>query len=108
MSLIQDYHTKPPTEPLFEGKKTFSANYFGVEIELEAPAGSTPEECAAKVNEVLGDFVVLKQDNTLINGLEICTRPASLEYHKEKWKGFFENLRGYITTFGVDKVGITK
>lgn len=98
MAIIQPYHTKPNFDPL--GKSTFSQSFLGVELELESRIREDKilEELAQKTINELGDFVVLKQDASLSFGFEICSRPASLDTHKEKWSNFFANVAPNMVT----------
>lgn len=93
-----EYHQKPSFQPL--GKSLFG-EYFGVELELECSDSFVPLRNAIvfDCNELLNEesqFCIFKRDGSLKNsgdgGFEICTSPASLEYHKAKWVKFFNNL----------------
>jgi hypothetical protein len=99
MKTIQEYHSKPTLIPLYE-RKTFSGLYFGVELEYESKGSpENLEMLARKTQEYFGDFVTIKQDNSLFNGFEICTRPATLELHKKTWQGFFKTAPDDFQTF---------
>ena len=99
MYKLQNYHTKPATEPLFKGKPTFEKLYMGVELEFEPKNPRDAQNLMDRTFEILQDFVVIKQDNSLLHGFEICSRPASLEFHKEKWVEFFEKVVPDLQTF---------
>jgi hypothetical protein len=91
MITIYDSLTKPASEPIFE-KKTFNRSWIGVELEFETK-DKNAQEYVQKLAELFdNDFVIFKHDNSLnpVGGFEICSCPASLEIHKEKWKQFFK------------------
>src|SRR4051812_17519678 len=90
MAKIHNYLAKPRLDPL-EEKKTFSSLYLGVELELEIK--SSLQIPLDKTEELLKDFVIMKNDGSLPQGasFEICSRPATLEIHKKTWQTFFQD-----------------
>jgi len=89
--------------------------YLGVELEVEQNSNWKPHDVdimMPKLNvtddvyNVLGrDFVILKHDGSLSghNPFEIVSIPATLQYHKERWKPFLESetkkyLKSYTTS----------
>jgi hypothetical protein len=104
----------------FQGKPK-GGIFYGVELELEIgksrvvvpvpkpdeegyccyschPPGMTrwkepsQDEEILYVEKILGDFVCLKEDGSLKFGLEIVSAPASLQVHRNRWKGFFDTI----------------
>ena len=99
MATIHDRETKPDLCPL--GNPGFDKCYLGVELEVEPKKIEDFDFCVQKIEETLRDFVILKNDYSLIEGFEICSRPATLDIHKEKWKTFFENAVERLKTYAV-------
>jgi len=97
MYQLQDNHTKPSFQPL--GKRTFEQLYMGVELEFEPKNQFDIQVLMDQIHDIFHDFAIMKQDNSLLNGFEICSRPASLEVHKEKWTPFFELVAPNLQTF---------
>lgn len=83
---IKSYSCKPNSN--FVGKDLWGI-YMGVELELEVDSSDTRSECSELVLGKLGDFAITKEDGSLDYGFEICSSPASLDKHKEKWEKFF-------------------
>lgn len=44
------------------------------------------------INDLVGDFSIIKYDGSLIAGIEIATAPSSFEYHAAQWKAFYKKL----------------
>lgn len=90
--------------------------YLGVEMEFEL-TGDLPEEVIDegygalsdyysphsrnkdaltkridKVNDLVGDFAIIKDDASLSHGLEIASAPSSYRKHFGQWNKFFKNL----------------
>lgn len=108
MPYIQDYHSKPSFNLL--GKSPYGI-FFGVEVEVEVGRDDddrdleeiSKEKKAEHVSEALGSFAITKHDGSLNYGFEICTSPASVNFHETAWDKMFDesvvkNLKGYGTT----------
>ncbi|WP_294411125.1 amidoligase family protein [uncultured Ruminococcus sp.] len=76
---IHDYGYKP--EPIFYGGD--STRYFGVELEIDGAGKDcdNADELLLIANKD-AEHIYVKGDGSLDDGLEIVTRPMSLEYHK--------------------------
>ena len=62
---------------------------LGIELEYEVKDRFNHREVAREVNEILGDFCLIKRDGSLENGFELNSAPASLTFHKKAWNDFF-------------------
>lgn len=100
-----DYFSKPTFETA--GISLFG-HFLGVELELESIFQGQNTSDIVKRNQSVyqanqslikndDKFCIIKNDGSLKNGFEICTRPASLDYHKQQWQSFFDNLPINIT-----------
>ncbi len=102
-----DHLDKPTFEPI--GESPF-IGFMGVEIELEVdkPSYKYRDEVIFECDKILNqndlNFCIFKIDGSLEYGFEICTRPATFEYQREKWKEFFKQLPKEITCS--DRCGI--
>ncbi len=56
--------------------------YFGLEVELEFTSQKSAS-IVAQLNEQFGDFIYLKHDGSLNNGVEIVTHPCTYRYHMQ-------------------------
>jgi len=76
---IHDYGYKP--DPIFYGD---SSRYFGIELEIDGGGkdSDNAEELLAIGNKD-EEFVYIKSDGSLDDGMEIVSHPASLDYHKQ-------------------------
>jgi hypothetical protein len=82
---LQDDGAKPNLKPLGNGK-----HFYGVELEVEVRDEDSIEEEANNVSSQLGAYAICKGDGSLDAGFEICTSPASLDFHRDKlWTKFF-------------------
>ena len=75
--VINDYSYKP--DPIFYGN---SDRYFGVELEIDI--GGKDNNNAEKILEIANngdEFIYIKSDGSLEDGMEIVTHPMSLDYH---------------------------
>lgn len=101
-SPIGAYNSRVPVD--FYGTQPNHINipFLGVELEVEFPdwASKKREYYAYDVRSVFRrggkkDFVIVKHDGSLkeqgAGGFEICTNPATLNYHADIWKDFFRN-----------------
>lgn len=97
---LAEYHTKlDPTIKLGEGSR-----YFGVELECEAKdqTAASVKKYLIEIDDILGDAVTVKKDASLANrgeaGLEIVTRPATLQHQYLLWDKFLRRKpRGLIS-----------
>ena len=110
VEVLKSYNSKA-TE-YFEFKqeeKKKHTTFLGVELELE---GFSAESLPAL--NTIDKHAIFKRDGSLTHGVEICTRPATLEVHKQEFLKFFtENtvLRNEDTCglhVHVDKRDMTK
>lgn len=76
---IHDYSYKP--EPIFYGDGN---RYFGVELEIDK-AGKY-DDYAEELLDIANksdEYIYIKTDGSLDDGMEIVTHPMTLEYHKD-------------------------
>lgn len=76
---IHDYSYKP--EPIFYGD---SNRYFGVELEIDG-AGKD-DEYAEEMLDIAnndGEYIYIKSDGSLDDGMELVSHPMTLDYHKD-------------------------
>lgn len=76
---IHDYSYKP--EPIFYGDGN---RYFGVEIEIDG-AGKD-DEYAEELLDIAnndGEYIYIKSDGSLDDGMELVSQPMTLDYHKD-------------------------
>lgn len=86
--LVNDYSYKP--EPQFHGNAK-NGLYFGLELEMEIRDGAL-NESASYIQEMMGDFIYLKDDSSIngggYSGFEMVSHPATLDYftnNKNLW-----------------------
>lgn len=75
---IHDYSYKP--EPIFYGD---SNRYFGVELEIDG-AGKD-DDYAEELLDIAnndGEYIYIKSDGSLDDGMELVSHPMTLDYHK--------------------------
>jgi len=94
--MIKDYHDKPSFK--LRGKSV-SKLFLGVELEVEPRREYDAEDLSDEVDDCLGNFAICKHDSSIPHGFEICSSPASLEYHRTKWDGFFKDLSPKLKAF---------
>lgn len=95
--VIQSYHSmKDYGDIVFYGATDRRNDLFiGIEIESDCEHRVERERIAGGVKEILGDFVNIENDGSLLNGMEIITHPATLNYHLSmipKYRETFEYL----------------
>lgn len=95
--MVQDYHDKPSFTP--KGTSFFGL-YFGVELEVEVKDSLDRHQKAdSTANLFKNHFVICKHDSSIGYGFEVCSSPASINYHRTAWDKFFEKgldgLKGY-------------
>jgi hypothetical protein len=56
--------------------------YFGLEVELEFTTRKSAS-IIQELNEQFGDYIYLKKDGSLNNGVEIVTHPCTYRYHMQ-------------------------
>lgn len=71
------------------GKSKYSSTLLGVELEYEFSGNKL--ETLFLLHKHLKNHAVLKRDGSLSNGVEICTRPASIDIHLGTLKNAFED-----------------
>ena len=90
------YSAKPTYDPVGQGPI-----WYGIELEVEVKGGERDEEYGERnpyVDEVAQrckplfpkNYCIMKEDSSLEGGFEICTRPASVEYHKNAFEKFLK------------------
>ena len=95
---IHDYYFKP--EPIFHGD---GLRYFGVELEIDG-AG----ECNDTARQILRvadsedeEYLYIKHDGSLDDGMELVTHPMTLAFHKSQmpWTAVLQkaNELGYVS-----------
>lgn len=62
----------------------YSPHLLGVELEYEQKAQTSQKETLFLLNQTLGKHAIFKRDGSLTNGVEICTRPASIDIHLDE------------------------
>lgn len=84
---IHDYGYKP--DPVFFGD---SHRYFGVELEIDgAGKDSDNADEILSVGNRNDEFIYIKSDGSLDDGMELVTHPMSLDYHKNYcWEGIMK------------------
>ncbi|MCM1222507.1 MAG: amidoligase family protein [Lachnospiraceae bacterium] len=76
---IHDYSYKP--EPIFYGN---SKRYFGAELEIDG--GGKEDEYAEELLDIANtgdEYIYIKSDGSLDDGMEIVSHPMTLEFHKD-------------------------
>ena len=94
---LHDYSYKP--EPIFYGDGN---RFFGVELEIDS--GGRDKDNAQTILDVVNadsEYIYIKTDGSLNDGMEIVTHPMSLEFHKDKmpWAAVSEKALclGYLS-----------
>ena len=87
--LINDYGFKP--EYLFSKMPWENTVYFGIELECELPDRVNRESKALALKNWLTDneldqYIYFKDDGSLVNGIELCFHPATLQAIHDKYK----------------------
>lgn len=90
--IIADYSSRVTTVPLGVGPV-----WAGVELEVESHGDRNAQ--AKAILEIMGDFIIIKNDGSLQNGFEIVTRPASLDIQRKMWTKFFEKRPDGISSW---------
>ena len=96
--VIQSYYYKP--EPVFYGE---GSRFFGVELELDG--GGERNDKASQLLSVANanglEFLYIKHDGSLDDGLELVSHPMTLDFHQQEmpWKSILqEAIRlGYVS-----------
>lgn len=80
--------------------------FLGIELETEKTT-STPTRIEHMIVEDLGmDYVILKHDGSLQDGIEIVTAPATIGYHLKAWDKFFNNSAKHLTSWSGERCGM--
>ena len=104
---IGDHTNKPKI--VFHGKGDL---FYGIELEVQLENGNK-EQRGPKAKEVLdlmGSFVIVKEDGSLNSngkcGFEICSQPASKEEHYVRWGKFFDKLPTNLMSYKSGDCGL--
>lgn len=94
---IHDYYFKP--KPIFYGE---GPRYFGVELELdEGGEDSCNARSLLETANCEEDYLYIKHDGSLNDGLELVTHPMSLDYqiHRLPWGALCQKAvsQGYLS-----------
>src|ERR1051326_2405182 len=105
--MIRQYNAKPS----FTCRGKSQSNLFlGVELEVEPRKEKDfsmgLNTLSDKICECLGDFVITKSDSSIPDGFEICSSPASLEYHRDYWDKFFNEFNNKLRAFKTAHCGM--
>lgn len=83
---IREYSYKP--EPIFYGEGN---RFFGIELEIDD--GGRDDYNADDILDIAnngGDYIYIKSDGSLDDGMEIVSHPMSLDFHKNYcWEDIF-------------------
>ncbi|WP_409967190.1 amidoligase family protein [Bengtsoniella intestinalis] len=76
---IQSYYYRP--EPIFHGDGN---RYFGVELEIDNGGESdSVADLLLGIGNREDDYIYIKHDGSLDDGMEIVTHPMTLEFHRD-------------------------
>jgi len=106
------YSAKPTYDPKGDGPI-----WYGIELEVEVIGGERDQDYDERnpyVDEVAqqikplfpADYCIMKEDNSLDGGFEICTRPASVEYHKHAMGKFLKRGHKDLRSWDTGTCGI--
>lgn len=80
--------------------------YLGIELEVEAKRGKY-EQAVEFAQEKLQKFAILKSDGSLgEGGFEICSVPATLDFHLGVWDNFLEGASAYLNSWHSGRCGL--
>ena len=102
--VLAEYNTRiDASVKLGDGKR-----YFGVELETEVKSGKEKDIGAhlLRIDELMGDNVIMKRDGSLRNGIEIVTRPATLEKQYLLWNKFLTEKHEGLVSWYSDRCGM--
>jgi len=77
--------------PSIKEKGKYSSRLSGVELEYELNDGKSQREALFFLHRNLKDHAIFKRDGSLDNGIEICTRPASIDIQTTEFRKMFED-----------------
>jgi hypothetical protein len=103
-NIILPHSAKPLLVPV--------GNWPHLGYELEVESDETYVNVARKVHSLVpNEYLITKSDGSLsYTGFEVCTRPASLDYHKTAIEPFFvaksAGSLGYMVSYGSDNCGL--
>lgn len=80
--------------------------FLGIELETEVPERYGYETVAARINDLVGDFCIMKYDGSLVNGIEIVSCPCTFDVHKTIWDKFFNNIPKGLVSAGTGRCGM--
>lgn len=106
------YSAKPNLDPKGDGPI-----WYGIELEVEVKGGERDEDydernpyvdtVAQQIKPLFpADYCIMKEDNSLDGGFEICTRPASVEYHKHAMGKFLKRGHKDLRSWDTGTCGI--
>jgi hypothetical protein len=101
---LANYNTRiDATVKLGDGKR-----YFGVELETEStsPDEKTIQNHLCRIDEIMGENVIMKRDGSLRNGIEIVTRPATKEKQYMLWDKFLTEKHPGLISWSSDRCGM--
>lgn len=108
MPNIMSYNTDPLQYLTFKCTQGAEAEKFrkgvpqfflGAEIEAQVRSGTSVSEASQAVHDWMGDYAIMVTDGSVVNGFEIVTAPATLDYHVGGERGVFGEGR----LFGFDE-----
>lgn len=103
--VLSDYSTRiDASVKLGDGKR-----YFGVELETvcNPQTESQVKHNLIRIDELLGDAVIMKRDGSLgSHGIEIVTRPATLEKQYLLWNKFLSAPRKGLVSWSDSRCGM--
>lgn len=88
---LESYSTRATEkfEALYTKSHKHSPHLLGVELEYEQKPNTILKETLFLLHKNLKSHAIFKRDGSLRNGVEICTRPASIDIHLEELSKFY-------------------
>lgn len=92
-SSLETYSTRATDkfDSAYTKSRLASPHLLGVELEYEQTPNADLKETLFLLHKNLKDHAIFKRDGSLSNGVEICTRPASLDIHLEEFSKFYDD-----------------
>lgn len=78
-------------QPAVTKSYKYSPHLLGIELEYEQKPSSLLKETLFLLNKSLDKHAIFKRDGSLKNGVEICTRPASIDIHLEEFTKLYND-----------------
>lgn len=90
------------------GELLDSVRYFGTELETEVTSNSASALKAQlrHIDKLLGENVIMKHDGSLSNGIEIVTKPFTLEKQFEIWTPFLDAKHDGLISWDSSRCGL--